>query len=506
MGSGAQASRVPGLIQMTVAQLFRQLPEGATARACFVQIYEDSVHDLLAPPLVDGELSRLSLKRDSGGWSLPAARRELVESAADVTTLLARGTANRTTGCTKMNEHSSRSHAVLSIEMRMADTGAAGQPAGPGGAVLRPKLTFVDLAGSERTKRAGTEGKAQHEGIQINLSLFHLNHVIHALGSRAAHIPYNGSSLTKLLADRLGGSTQTLMLACASPAESNALETLSTLYTVSRARTIVSKPRVARVASERLTPEEAARQVEEARLKAEETLRRDNAELRIALEASERLRREAERRAACGAVARAAVAGVLRRVAAEERALLERKRTQAEATLCRVQHEAAAAVFEQKRLAAALKDALKCVEAAEQAVGSSVLAPAPHASLDNTGVSAVDDGAQTADEGEEGEPPSAKRQRRVAARANKTRRVVDLRGPGVGDYDPQLASCTLTTDFGASRVDRFSGPGSIYAQPTSMQAAGPLTTVDINRGNAGIPLEPAKRATRANARQASFRV
>ncbi len=43
---------------------------------------------------------------------------------------------------------------------------------------------------------------------QINLSLFHLNHVIHALGSRAAHVPYNGSSLTKLLADRLGGSTQ----------------------------------------------------------------------------------------------------------------------------------------------------------------------------------------------------------------------------------------------------------------------------------------------------------
>jgi hypothetical protein len=503
---------------MTVAQLFRQLPQGATARACFVQIYEDSVHDLLAPLMVDGELSRLSLKRDAGGWALPAARRELVESAADVTALLARGTANRATGCTKMNEHSSRSHAVLSIEMRMADPGTAAQPGGLGGAVLRPKLTFVDLAGSERTKRAGTEGKAQHEGIQINLSLFHLNHVIHALGSRAAHIPYNGSSLTKLLADRLGGSTQTLMLACASPSENNALETLSTLYTVSRARTIVSKPKVARVASERLTPEEAARQAEEARLKAEETLRRDNAALRVALEASERLRRESERKAACGAVARAAVASVLRRAAAEERAVFERRRGDAEAALCRVQNEAAAAVFEQKRLAAALRDALKCVEAAEQAGaaragaaavhgGSALPAQALDSSLGSAGASAVDDGAQTAEEEDEAEPPSAKRQRGMVARASKARRMVDHSAPGVGDYDPHVASSILTTDFGASRVDRFSGPGSIYAPPTSMQAAGPLSTVDVNRSNAGgNPPESAKRATRASARQATIRV
>ncbi|EOD35142.1 hypothetical protein EMIHUDRAFT_47086, partial [Emiliania huxleyi CCMP1516] len=149
--------------------------------------------------------------------------------------LLASGAAARATSSTRLNEHSSRSHAVLSVELSLADPkseGASGK--------LRPKLTFVDLAGSERPKRAGTEGKVRQEGIQINLSLFHLNHVLHALGTRAAHVPYNGSSLTKVLAGRLGGAAQTLtlMLACASPAEPNAVETLSTLYTVSRARTI----------------------------------------------------------------------------------------------------------------------------------------------------------------------------------------------------------------------------------------------------------------------------
>jgi len=43
MGSGVHSGKVPGLIQMSVAELFKQLPTGATARAYFIQIYEDSV-------------------------------------------------------------------------------------------------------------------------------------------------------------------------------------------------------------------------------------------------------------------------------------------------------------------------------------------------------------------------------------------------------------------------------------------------------------------------------
>jgi len=61
---------------------------------------------------------------------------------------------------------------------------------------------------------------------------------------------------------------------------------------------------------------------------------------------------------------------------------------------------------------------------------------------------------------------------------------------------------TITTDFGASRVDRFAGPGSMYTKPTSMQN-GPLATVDLNRSQ--VAEQPVKRATRATARQASMR-
>lgn len=43
------------------------------------------------------------------------------------------------------------------------------------------------------------------------------------------HVPYRNSKLTHLLKDALGGNSQTLFLACVSPAECNENETQSTL-------------------------------------------------------------------------------------------------------------------------------------------------------------------------------------------------------------------------------------------------------------------------------------
>lgn len=43
------------------------------------------------------------------------------------------------------------------------------------------------------------------------------------------HIPYRDSKITRLLQDSLGGNSHTLMIACVSPADSNAEETLNTL-------------------------------------------------------------------------------------------------------------------------------------------------------------------------------------------------------------------------------------------------------------------------------------
>jgi hypothetical protein len=74
--------------------------------------------------------------------------------------------------------------------------------------------------------------------------LLALGNVISALGDesrRAAHVPYRDSKLTRLLQDSLGGNSQTLMLACVSPADSNFMETLNTLKYANRARNIKNR-------------------------------------------------------------------------------------------------------------------------------------------------------------------------------------------------------------------------------------------------------------------------
>ncbi|KAI0636643.1 kinesin [Trametes polyzona] len=110
------------------------------------------------------------------------------------------------------------------------------------------KFHFVDLAGSERLKRTAAAGERIKEGISINSGLLALGNVISALGDparakshTASYIPYRDSKLTRLLQDSLGGNAHTLMIACVSPAEWNANETINTLKYANRARNIKNR-------------------------------------------------------------------------------------------------------------------------------------------------------------------------------------------------------------------------------------------------------------------------
>ncbi|KAF2283754.1 hypothetical protein GH714_014887 [Hevea brasiliensis] len=88
-------------------------------------------------------------------------------------------------------------------------------------------------------------------GIHINRGLLALGNVISALGDEkkrkeGVHVPYRDSKLTRLLQDSLGGNSKTVMIACISPADINAEETLNTLKYANRARNIQNKPVVNR--------------------------------------------------------------------------------------------------------------------------------------------------------------------------------------------------------------------------------------------------------------------
>lgn len=135
-----------------------------------------------------------------------------------------------------MNSNSSRSHAIFTVTLiqQLPES------------VISSKFHFVDLAGSERLKRTNAKGDRAREGISINSGLLALGNVISALGderkkSKPSHVPYRNSKLTRLLQDSLGGNSQTLMLACVSPSDSNANETNSTLKYANRAKNITNR-------------------------------------------------------------------------------------------------------------------------------------------------------------------------------------------------------------------------------------------------------------------------
>ena len=84
-------------------------------------------------------------------------------------------------------------------------------------------------------------GKALSEAQKINTSLLALGNVIQALTSKpggASHVPFRDSVLTRILQQSIGGNCKTCLIVCASPADGDVTETLSTLRFASRAKKV----------------------------------------------------------------------------------------------------------------------------------------------------------------------------------------------------------------------------------------------------------------------------
>eukprot|EP00644_Phytophthora_capsici_P003536 jgi/Phyca11/116775/e_gw1.31.577.1 len=235
-----------GLIPRFMHHLFTTLNEKGTNHqlsVSFLEIYGEDIHDLLETPDTrksnrHTEPLQLRENKKNGVW-VQGLTEVKVSNTQEAMDQMRRGSLQRITASTQMNERSSRSHAVYTVKIV--------QRASEPDAVIVSKLTFVDLAGSERLKKTLAEGERMKEGIQINVGLFALGNVINALGDEKrrsashAHVPYRSSKLTRLLQDALGGNSRTLFIACVSPADSNANETLNTLQYANRAKNIQNK-------------------------------------------------------------------------------------------------------------------------------------------------------------------------------------------------------------------------------------------------------------------------
>eukprot|EP00986_Skeletonema_menzelii_P003721 scaffold1185_cov143-Skeletonema_menzelii.AAC.15 len=209
--------------------------------ASFLEVYGEDIYDLL----VDESRTPLKLREGTNKEVVvKGLRNKFISNAAEAMDVLSTGTMNRTTASTLMNRTSSRSHAVFMVNLRQTTRSAEGVDV-----TSTSRFTFVDLAGSERMKKTGAEGERAREGIKINEGLLALGNVINALADddriargEKVHVPYRQSKLTRLLQDALGGNSQTLFLACVSPSDTNASETLSTLQYANRARNIKNAP------------------------------------------------------------------------------------------------------------------------------------------------------------------------------------------------------------------------------------------------------------------------
>jgi hypothetical protein len=171
-----------------------------------------------------------------------------VRSPNEIYSLMQKGAMSRATATTKMNDLSSRSHAVFIIiveQMTIIDDNNNDDEEPPK-YIKVGKLNLVDLAGSERVRVTGATGKRLEESKKINQSLSCLGNVIAALTDLKSrtHIPYRDSKLTRLLEDSLGGNCKTTMMAMISPAAEAFGESLSTLKFAIRAKKIKNEAKI----------------------------------------------------------------------------------------------------------------------------------------------------------------------------------------------------------------------------------------------------------------------
>ncbi|XP_071848159.1 uncharacterized protein [Apostichopus japonicus] len=232
-----------GLIQRSFGYLFEAMGNKAgatfTLYASYLEIYNEQVKDLLNPSSRESLSVRWSKDR---GFYVENLFIVECETQDDLLAVLEEGMRQKQMATTNINEHSSRSHTIMSllVDCEMPDQEEEGLYL-----TKRGKISFVDLAGSEKVKEIGSSSELISETTNINKSLLTLGNCISSLSDtrkRSGHIPYRDSKLTKLLADSLGGNGITLMVACISPSAYCFAESLSTLRYATRARRIKNKP------------------------------------------------------------------------------------------------------------------------------------------------------------------------------------------------------------------------------------------------------------------------
>ncbi|MCJ1464950.1 kinesin-like protein Klp5 [Pseudocyphellaria aurata] len=231
----------PGVIFLTMQELFERIgdrTEDKVTEVClsYLEIYNETIRDLLVP---GGSKQGLMLREDANqAVSVAGLSSHRPQNVQEVMDMIVRGNEYRTMSPTEANATSSRSHAVLQINVSQKDRNAdVNEPH------TMATLSIIDLAGSERASATKNRGERLIEGANINKSLLALGGCINALcdPKKRNHVPYRNSKLTRLLKFSLGGNCKTVMIVCVSPSSQHFDETHNTLRYANRAKHIQTK-------------------------------------------------------------------------------------------------------------------------------------------------------------------------------------------------------------------------------------------------------------------------
>ena len=222
--------QVPGLYLLSCIDMFDFLQKYEYSNlelwVSFYEIYCNKLFDLL------NNKNILQAREDGkGNICIVGLIEKQTKNIKELLDIIDFGLNSRTVGVTGANLDSSRSHAILQINIKTKEKESYG------------KISFIDLAGSERAvDTIDTNKRTKIDGAEINKSLLALKECIRALDLEKRHKPFRGSKLTLVLRDSFMGNCQTLMIANISPCLSCSEHTLNTLRYADRVKEL-RKPR-----------------------------------------------------------------------------------------------------------------------------------------------------------------------------------------------------------------------------------------------------------------------
>jgi len=193
----------------------------------YYEIYNDKVYDLFEPPEKRTPAGLPIRDNEKGKAVVVGLTERPCTSLKEFEVLYDQANINRSTSATKLNAHSSRSHAILCVKISQIT----------GDQVRVSTVSAIDLAGSEDNRRTDNNKERLVESAAINKSLFVLAQCVEAISKSQSRIPYRESKMTRILA--LGQNrSHTVMILNLAPVKSYHLDTISSLNFANRTKKI----------------------------------------------------------------------------------------------------------------------------------------------------------------------------------------------------------------------------------------------------------------------------